>query len=225
MKQRIFRMAKAGSKYALPAGPLKATRITWKKGKPIHRIHSSLYTEMQYNPSAKGNARFSPIRDAVGEIIPVLYGGSTMDCALMETVFRDVPYSPGLKSVDKARLDGQVYSVVLAKADLRLIDLGNVALRKLGIDRAHLIDTTKAHYPDTRKWAEAIYRQFPKCQGLRWISRQDDSSEAILLFGDRIPAATLTVVQAAAPLVVRGLAALPVLYLARKIGVKLTGRI
>jgi hypothetical protein len=62
-----------------------------------------------------------------------------MDCALMETVFRDVPYSPDLKNVDKARLDGQVYSVVVAKADLRLIDLGNVALRKLGIDRAHLI--------------------------------------------------------------------------------------
>jgi hypothetical protein len=218
-------MAKAGSKYAVPAGPLKTTAIPWKPGRPIHRIHSSAYAETEYNPSAKGNARFSPIRDAAGEIIPVLYGGSTMDCALMETVFRDVPYTPDLKNVDKTRLEGQVHSVVISKANLSLIDLGNVALRKLGIDRAHLIDTTKAHYPETRRWAEALYRQFPDCQGLRWVSRQDDSAEAILLFGNRIPAGTLKVVQAAKPLLVRGFATLPVLYLARKIGVKLTGRI
>ncbi len=218
-------MAKAGSKYAVPAGPLKATVICLNKGKPIHRIHSSAYTETQYNPSAKGNARFSPIRDAAGEIIPVLYGGSTMDCALMETVFRDVPYTSGLKNVDKRRLEGQLHSVVVSKAGLSLIDLGNVALRKLGIDRAHLIDTSKAHYPDTRRWASALYLQFPNCQGLRWVSRQDDSAEAVILFGNRIPAGALTVAQAAAPLLVRGYATLPVLYLARKIGAKLTGPI
>jgi hypothetical protein len=218
-------MAKAGLKYAAPAGSLKATVITWKPGKPIHRIHSSAYAETQSNPSARGNARFSPIRDAAGEIIPVLYGGSTMDCALMETVFRDVPYTSDLKNVDRVRLEGLVHSVVVAKAGLSLIDLGNVALRKLGIDRAHLIDTTKACYPDTRKWAEAFYRQFPDCQGLRWISRQDDSAEAVLLFGNRIPAGTLTVARAAESLLIRGYAALPVLHLARKIGAKLTGRI
>ena len=218
-------MAKASSKYAVPAGALKATAIPWKPGKPIHRIHSSAYAETEYNPSTRGNARFSPIRDDAGEIIPVLYGGSTMDCALMETVFRDVPYTPDLKIVDKARLEGQVHSVVTSKANLSLIDLGNVALRKLGIERAHLIDTTKAHYPETRRWAEALYRQFPDCQGLRWVSRQDDSAEAILLFGNRIPVGILSVVQTAEPLQLRGYATLPVLYLARKIGVKLTGRI
>lgn len=148
-----------------------------------------------------------------------------MECALMETVFRDVSYAPGPKSVDKACLEGVVHTVVLSRADLKLIDLSNVALRKLGIDRAHLIDTTKAHYPDTRKWAEALYHQFPQCQGLRWISRQDDNAEAILLFGSRIPAGTLTVAEPAAPLLLRGFAALPVLHLARRIGVKLTGRI
>ena len=218
-------MVKAGSKYAVPTGPLKASIIFWKPGRPIHRIHSSAYAETEHNSSAKGNARFSPIRDAAGEIIPILYGGSTMDCALMETVFQDVPYTPDLKIVDKSRLEAVAHSVVVSKADLLMIDLGNVALRKLGIDRAHLIDTTKAHYPETRRWAEALYLQFPDCQGLRWISSQDDSAEAILLFDNRIPAGTLSVVQAAEPLQVRGFATLPVLYLARKIGVKLTGRI
>ena len=165
-------MAMSGSKYAVPDGDLKSNTIPWSKGKLSHRTHSSAYAETEYNPSARGNARFSPIRDAAARIIPVLYGGSTMECALMETVFRDVPYAPGPKSVDKACLEGVVHSAVLSRTDLKLIDLSNVALRKLGIDRAHLIDTTKRYYPDTRKWAEALYHQFPQCQGLRWISRR-----------------------------------------------------
>jgi hypothetical protein len=60
---------------------------------------------------------------------------------------------------------------------------------------------------------------------LRWISRQDDNAEALILFGNRISAGTLDIVQLAAPLLVGGFALLPVAQLARRIGVKLTGRI
>ncbi len=58
------------------------------------------------------------------------------------------------------------------------------------------------------------------CSSLRAIR-----AEAILLFGNQIPARTLTVSQTATPLLIRGSAALPILHLARKIGVKLTGNI
>jgi hypothetical protein len=34
-----------------------------------------------------------------------------------------------------------------------------------------------------RLWAETL------CQGLYWISRQDDRAPCVLLFGDRVPAA------------------------------------
>ncbi|WP_434575633.1 RES domain-containing protein [Pseudomonas sp. Z3-6] len=63
--------------------------------------------------------------------------------------------------------------------------------RAPGITRKQLIDTEKEHYPATRKWAEAIHRQCPDAQGLSWISRQDDSARAIVLFGDRIPEGAL----------------------------------
>jgi hypothetical protein len=53
MKQRIFRMAKAGAKYAVPAGPLKATRITWKKGKPIHPIQSKRQGQRAFQPDLR----------------------------------------------------------------------------------------------------------------------------------------------------------------------------
>lgn len=67
-----------------------------------------------------------------------------------------------------------------------MVDLASVPLRKLGVTRKQLIDTEKDQYPATRKWAEAIHRQFPQAQGLTWISRQDDSARAFVLFGGRI---------------------------------------
>ena len=54
-----------------------------------------------------------------------------------------------------------------------------------------LIDTTKAHYPDTRKWAESLYAAYPQAQGLIWPSRQDDRARAVVLFGTRVGASEL----------------------------------
>lgn len=62
---------------------------------------------------------------------------------------------------------------------------------KLGVPRKQLIDTDKDQYPVTRKWAEAIHQQCPEAQGLSWVSRQDDSDRAFVLFGDRIADSTL----------------------------------
>jgi len=109
----------------------------------------------------------------------------------METVFHDVPFAPGFKSFDKRKLVGQIHSVLLSATDLVLADFSNVALRKLGVPRAQLIDTEKDCYPETRKWAEAIHARAAKIQGLCWASRQDDRALAIILFGDRIAAKTL----------------------------------
>lgn len=74
------------------------------------------------------------------------------------------------------------------KADLTLIDLTNKALRKLGVTRGQLIETEKDQYPNTRLWAEAFHAQCPDAHGLYWVSREDDTAIAIVLFGDRVPA-------------------------------------
>jgi hypothetical protein len=78
------------------------------------------------------------------------------------------------------------HSQFSAQHDLLLADLGSKALRKLGVPRKALIDTEKDQYPVTRQWAVAIHAQFPKVQGMCWISRRDDSARAVVLFGDRI---------------------------------------
>lgn len=170
-----------------PSDRLHLTLTAVTKGDVLHRVHQSKYQADQFNPGKNGNARFSPIEDAHGTSIPTLYGGTTMACTLMETVFHDVPHTAGFKSFDKGKLIEQVHSTVLIEQELQLVDLASVPLRKLGVTRKQLIDTEKDQYHATRRWAEAIHHQCPQAQGLTWVSRQDDSARAFVLFGDRIP--------------------------------------
>ena len=147
-----------------------------------------IYGAEQFNPGPKGNARFSPITDASEASIPTIYGGTTFECAAMETVFHDLPFTPGLKSMRKAKLRGHAYSQILPSLDLTLADLRGPALRRIGIKRIDLIDTEKRRYAFTRTWAEAIHAQCADVQGLCWVSRQDERALALIIFGDRVGA-------------------------------------
>lgn len=170
----------------VPPAILHVTFTTVPKGRALQRVYQDDYTATQFNPGIRGNARFSPIHDSQGNPIPTLYAGTTFPCTLMETVFHDVPHTAGFKSFDKNKLAGQVHSEIVVTQDLQLVDLGSIALHKLGVSRKQLIDTEKDQYSATRKWAEEIHRRYPQAQGLSWVSRQDDSSYAFVLFGDRI---------------------------------------
>ena len=152
----------------------------------LHRVHLRRFGATQFNPTDSGDARFSPIRDAAGHIIPTLYAGTTFHCAAMETLFHEVPYAPGYKTQQRSLMTGNVHSQIEVVNDLTLIDLSAKALRQLGVERSHLIDTDSEHYPYTRRWAQAIHAFSPHAQGLRWVSRQDDTAIAIVLFGDRV---------------------------------------
>jgi hypothetical protein len=170
----------------------------------MHRVHETIYAVDQFNPSPKGNARFSPIRDPSGSVIPTLYAATTPRGALMESVFRDVPYRTGFKNVALKRLVGRVCSTVLFQEDFQLLDLSKVALRGLGIQLRQLIDTTKEHYPVTRSWAEQVYAAHPRLQGFLWSSRQDDRALAVVLFGSRVRASDLVDGKLSRPLIKSG---------------------
>lgn len=170
---------------------LHLTHYLLPVGTSLHRIHQACYGATQFNPGNKGNARFSPISRPDGVTIPTLYAGDTFDCAAMESVFHDVPFIPGFKSMAKSRLQGQVHSVCQTMGTLTLIDLRATALRKLGIERKQLIDTEKDQYPASRALAGRIHAQQHDAQGLLWTSRQDDSAKAVVLFGDRMAASVL----------------------------------
>jgi hypothetical protein len=170
----------------------------------MYRVHDAIYTVDQFNPSPKGNARFSPILDLSGKVIPTLYAATTPRGALMESVFRDVPYRTGFKHVDAKRLEGRVCSTLLFQTDFQLLDLSKVALHGLGIPPRQLIDTTKAHYPATRSWAEQVYATHSHIQGFLWSSRQDDRALAVVLFGSRVKASDLVDAKISRPLITKG---------------------
>jgi len=179
-------MVRQGEITPAPPAKLHVTLTAIAKGQVLHRVHSQRYQVAQFNPGQHGNARFNPICNDAGQPIPTLYASTTLDCALMETIFHDVSHATGFKPFVREKLAALVHSTVRIERSLQVADLSSVALRKLGITRRQLIDTDKDQYPATRQWAAAIHHQFPQAQGLCWISRQDDSARAVMLFGDRI---------------------------------------
>ena len=144
------------------------------KGSVVNRVRLDICSPVggvvRFNDSDIGNARFSPIQDRAAKIIPTLYAGVTYTCALMETVFHDVPISGGPSAIAPAKLDCLVCSAVETLRELQLIDLTSTGLRHFGLKNTDLIDTDPNTYPLTRAWAEALYERNPDAQGLFWTS-------------------------------------------------------
>jgi hypothetical protein len=212
-------MADPAAGIPAPAAGLHFELVRWDAGRDMHRFHRVAHGQSDFNASGLGNARFSPIRTATGKLIPTLYGGSSFECAAMETVFHEVPFAGGFKSFDKNKLDGWRASVLRPVRDLKLIDLSGKALRKLGIARNQLIDTETIHYPHTRPWAAALHAQCPEADGLQWVSRQDDEAKAVVLFGDRLRSAELKPIQPPVDIVSDPDCYAQILALAQRIGV------
>lgn len=175
-----------------PAGPAPANAPKLLSLKPTHlwRIHRARFRPTQFHPGTGADARFSPIHSATRgrKSIPTLYTASTLEGALMETVFHDVPTPPIDYILDLERLHELELrvSVIRPKRELKLIDLSTKGLQRLGLQRANLVDTPVADYPATRLWAEWLHGIEPRAHGLLWTSRKDDDAKAMVLFGDRV---------------------------------------
>jgi hypothetical protein len=83
-------------------------------------------------------------------------------------------------------------------------------------DKAKLMDQVHS-----RLRSEAIHAQHPDVQGLCWISRQDDSAHAVMLFGDRIAPGVLRQSSSPRSLLEDAEACEEVLDLAERIGVNI----
>ncbi len=120
------------------------------------------------------------------ELIPTIYGSNTFYGALSETVFHDVPVSGAGKVVAQSALMPMMGSTVRSKRPLRLIQLRGFGLKKCGLTRTQIVDSDADQYGVTREWAAAFHDAADAADGLIWMSRQHDSSEAIVLFGTRV---------------------------------------
>jgi hypothetical protein len=167
----------------------------WPAGQAIHVIHDVAFEPEGFNPgidaggTLRNPTRFAPIRDAKGRVVPYLYGGSSRDCAIFETVFHNVPIDAPDKFVDLDDFANRAHGRIVPKRDLQLVSLTSDGLHRLKVPKAELIASEPIDYLDTARWAEAIYHQFAGVDGLIWMSRQRDRDQALILFGDRAGAA------------------------------------
>ena len=159
----------------------------------LHRVHDRAFAGDDFNPCGGGPTRFAPIRDAAGRCIPSLYAGGTVESAIYETVFHDVPLNAGRKTVPRGMVEGRKHSTLLVRRALRLASLRGPDLKQWGVRRETLIGSLPTQYGRTALWAKAIHDRFGDVDGLVWTSNLCDPDAALLLFGDRVVAADLLV--------------------------------
>ncbi|MCL2590927.1 MAG: RES family NAD+ phosphorylase [Betaproteobacteria bacterium] len=175
-----------------PVPPLDPLFDEWHAGEPIHTLYSTNHAPEHFNSgfNKSGNpgnpTRFAPIRDEHGRIVPYLYGGSSRDCAIFETVFHNVPFDAPHKFVDLDDFASRGYARLIPQRTLRLVDLTTEGLHRLRVPKEELVTSPSRDYPDTARWAEALHRQCRDVDGLIWMSRQRDRDRALVLFGDRV---------------------------------------
>lgn len=178
-----------------PVPPLDALIEPWAAGKVIHVIHDTAFEPHIFNPGIDASGapctptRFAPIRGAKGQLVPYLYGGSSPEGAIFETVFHNVAIDAADKFVDLDDFANRGYGQIVPQRELQLVNLTTDGLHRLKVPKAELIASAPIDYRDTARWAEALHRQYPEADGLFWMSRQRDVDQAFVLFGDRLHAA------------------------------------
>jgi hypothetical protein len=154
----------------------------------VHRIHLTAFAATSFNPCAGQATRFAPIHETSGICVPSIYAGSSLDAAIYETIFHDVPTKASFKTIPKQSVVIRSHAELEVVRQLRLIQLRNPDLLKWHIRRKQLIGSSAKRYAQTAQWAEAIHHQFPQAEGLIWTSNQCDPDDAYIFFGDRVTA-------------------------------------
>jgi hypothetical protein len=167
--------------------------LRWEKGSPLIRCHDVRFGATEFNPGL-GSGRFHSFDDLKsGKTVPVLYTAADFDGALSETVFHNVAVRGPGKKVGRFMLEAMVVSTLACERDLILAQLYGYGLNRLGVSRLELIESGAEDYEQTAAWAQALHACDETIDGLIWVSRQNDGSRAIVLFGDRVPRSALRI--------------------------------
>lgn len=160
--------------------------FTIAKDTSLHRVHKTKYQFNEFNDGNGAISRFAHFSNPSGITISSLYAAATMQSAIHETIFHDIPANQRSKTVPKRNIYELTHSVLKNNRKLKLVELRNATLGRWGISRRDLIETSPKLYNETVLWAEAIYNNFPDAEGLVWTSRQSDPDDTYLFFGDRV---------------------------------------
>jgi hypothetical protein len=176
----------SSSRPAVPrARELVPTIEELKPGSTLVRIYQRRHGPLGFN-RGDAVARFRPIRDGSGAIVPTAYGAHDQETAIAEAVLRGVSAlhrgSPR-KRLFRLEVDGVDMARLRTTRPLRLVRLHGLGLTRLNLLREHVIDCPESEYDYTAAWAQALYGHSSRPHGLAWTSRQNDTSRAFILWG------------------------------------------
>ena len=170
--------------------------ITLAAGTTVVRVHDRSYQANGFNPCEGAATRFAPMHDTQGNCIPSLYAASSLEAAIFETIFHDIPVTGRRKTVPRTLVQSRAHGRLEVLRELRLVSLRAPDLRRWRISRDSLIASPPQFYEETARWAQAVHQQFSEVEGLLWTSNQCDPDTAYLFFGDRVRAEDFAIVQA-----------------------------
>ena len=162
-------------------------------GTVVHRVHTHEFPGHAYNPCKGGPSRFAPIHNERDECVPSLYAATSLEAAIYETLFHDIPLQARRKTIPRTKVEDRKHTTLQLRRDLRLASLRAPSLLKWKVASA-LVWGPPKQYGAAARWAKAIHDQFQDVQGLIWTSRRCDPHSAMLFFGDRTVEADLQVV-------------------------------
>lgn len=173
----------------------RATTVVWPAGRPLIRCYTASYGPLSFNPT-DGSARFRPTFETNSKtgdrtLTPTAYVGEDAEIALAETVLREAV--PG-GFLPASRLKGLAIAGLVSTEHLPLLQLNGYGLKRLGLERADVIDTGSHAYPETARIAQALQDAHPDAAGIIWTSHQADHGDAAILWETRLDAGALTVV-------------------------------
>lgn len=169
-----------------PKVPLEPWEWILKPGDEMYRLWSNtplpsghVREGNEFNPGFGQPTRFAFFGNPT---VPVLYAGHTEIAAVGETILHDKPKS-GAVVLPGDYLD-KVMCRLVVQRPLRLAVFKGEGLWALGLEDTDVTDTPASEYPRTAKWAEAAHAA--GFDGLVWKSRQINTEDAYVFFGDRV---------------------------------------
>jgi RES domain-containing protein len=154
-------------------------------GSTLIRVYQRRFGPVDFN-RGDAVARFRPIRDTSGAVVPTAYGAHDQETAIAEAVLR------GVSALDRGSPRRRLFSLEVDGLDmarlrtnrpLRLVRLHGLGLTRLNLLREHVIDNPESEYDYTAAWAQTLYGHRSRPHGLVWTSRQNDTSRALILWG------------------------------------------
>jgi hypothetical protein len=168
--------------------------VTLPVGSPWYRIHWHTRSALEFAITRTSN-RFDPLA-APWSSSKVLYAASQLEVALSETVVRWRQLI-GSHLVDTAvELAPRRVARLHTLRELTLIDATALGLAPIqrAVDAAppysgaladDIFNCSDAEYPLTQQWGAWCRTQSPHAAGIRWVSRQFNTGQCIVLFEDR----------------------------------------